>query len=205
MLLGYLKSEERVILSMNKCVICGKYFEPPKGYKEKLTCTKTCWNEFKRQTVSDKFLKNSFKKGNVPYNKGIPQSEWLSKEAQEKCSKTYIQYQENNISPLSKIEGRYLPHNTNQKGTVTLREHIHKKGKAKGKVEYEYFINIDWRGNRKPNNLYRRYIWEYYHQQDIPKGMVVYAIDGNSANVSIDNLKLISRADLARINKCGRL
>ena len=34
--------------------------------------------------------------------------------------------------------------------------------------------------------------------------MVVYAIDGNPANVSIDNLKLITRADLARINKCGR-
>ena len=188
---------------MNKCIICGKQFTPNKEYLERLTCSKDCWNELKRQTVSDNFLKTSFKKGNVPYNKGIPQCEWISEEGRKNCSKTHIQYQDCK-SPLSEIEGRYLPHNTNQKGTVTLRKHTHTKGKAKGKVEYEYFINIDWHGNRKPNNLYRRYIWEYYHQQDIPKGMVVYAIDGNPANVSIDNLKLITRADLARINKCGR-
>lgn len=186
---------------MNKCIICGKQFTPSKEYLEKQTCSKECWNEFKRRTVSDSFLKTSFKKGDVPFNKGKPRSEWMSEEAREKCSKTHIQYQENIASPMAKEEGRYLPHNTNQKGTVTLRQHVHKKGKAKGKIEYEYYINIDWHGNRKPNNLYRRYIWEYYHQQDIPKGMVVYAIDGNSANVSIDNLKLISRAELAILNR----
>ena len=153
---------------------------------------------------SENFLKNSFKKGHKAHNKGVPQSEWLSKDKIKKCSKTQIQNQDCK-SPLSEIEGRYLPHNTKHKGTVTLRKHIHKSGRFKGKVEYEYFINIDWKGNRKPNNLYRRYLWEYYHQQDIPDGMVVYAIDGNPLNITIENLTLISRADLARINKCGRL
>lgn len=189
---------------MNRCIICGAEFEPSKEYTERQTCSKECWNEYKRQTVSEGFLKTTFKKGNVPFNRGVPQSEWLSEEARARVSKTHIQYQENTASPLAKIEGRYLPHNTQQKGTVTLRKHIHKKGKAKGKIEYEYFINIDWRGNRKPNNLYRRYLWEYYHQQDIPDGMVVYAIDGNPLNITIENLTLITRAELARLNKCGR-
>lgn len=186
---------------MNKCIICGKKFTPKKEYTERQTCSKECWNEFKRQTVSDKFLDNSFKKGDTPFNKGIPQKEWMPKESREKCSKTHIQYQDNCKSPLSEIEGRYLPHNTNQKGTVVRRKHIHKKGRFKGKVEYEYYINIDWRGNRKPNNLYRRYLWEYYHQQDIPKGMVVYAKDGNSKNMTPDNLILITRGDLAKLNR----
>ena len=188
---------------MNKCIICGAEFEPSKKYTERQTCSKECWNEFKRQTVSKGFLKNTFKKGNIPFNKGLPQSKWLSKEAQERCSKTHIQYQENCKSPLSISEGRYLPHNTNQKGTITLRKHIHKKGRFKGKVEYEYYINIDWRGNRKPNNLYRRYVWEFYNQQDIPKGMVVYAIDGNPMNITIENLTLITRAELAKLNRWG--
>ncbi len=190
---------------MNKCVICGKDFTPRKEYIERQTCSDACWRVLKSKLVSDKFLKTMFKKGNTPFNKGVPQKEWLSEEARARVSKTHIQYQENTVSPLAKIEGRYLPHNTKQKGTVTLRKHIHKSGRFKGKVEYEYFINIDWKGNRKPNNLYRRYLWEYYHQQDIPDGMVVYAIDGNPLNITIENLTLISRADLARINKCGRL
>ena len=109
---------------MNKCIICGKQFTPNKEYPERLTCSKECWNELKRQTVSDNFLKTSFKKGNVPYNKGIPQCEWISEEGRKNCSKTHIQYQDCK-SPLSEIEGRYLPHNTNQKGTVTLRKHTH--------------------------------------------------------------------------------
>ena len=186
---------------MNKCIICGKEFEPRKEYTEKRTCSKECLRIHMKNMVSENFLKNSYSKGNIPFNKGLPQSEWLSEEARNKVSKTYIQHQANIISPLADIEGRYLPHNTKQKGTVTLRKHIHKTGRFKGKVEYEYYINIDWKGNRKPNNLYRRYVWEFYHQQDIPKGMVVYAIDGNSANVSIDNLTLITRAELVKLNR----
>lgn len=185
---------------MNKCIICGKQFTPNKEYPERLTCSKECWNELKRQTVSDNFLKTSFKKGNVPYNKGIPQSEWISEEGRKNCSKTHIQYQDCK-SPLSEIEGRYLPHNTLEKGTVTRRVHKHNAGRYKGKTEVLYFINIDWHGNRKPNNLLKRYLWEVHHQQDIPKGMVVYCIDGDQENFEMSNLKLISRAELARINR----
>lgn len=190
---------------MNRCIICHKEFEPPKNYTEKKTCSKECFQIYMKTKPSENFLKNSFKKGHKPFNKGIPQKEWMSKENIDKCSKTHIQNQEVCKSPLSIIEHRYLPCNTLEKGTVTRRLHRHNKGKNKGKVEIVYYINIDWHGNRKPNNLLKRYIWEVHYQQDIPKGMVVYCIDGNSENFEISNLKLITRAELAILNRRGRL
>lgn len=189
---------------MNICIVCGVEFEPSKEYPERVTCSDECLRIHMRNLVSETFLENSFEKGHTPFNKGVPQKEWLSKEAQEKCSKTHIQYQDSGMSPLAKIEGRFLPHNTNKKGTVTRRITKHTKGKNAGKTEINYYINIDWKGNRKPNNLYKRYVWEVYHQQDVPKGYVIYMIDQNPDNLDISNLELISRAELARRNKRGR-
>lgn len=185
---------------MNICVVCHEEFEPSKNYPERKTCSNTCLSLYMKTKVNQNFLKNSFKKGHKTFNKGIPSSNWLSKEAREKCAKTYIQYQKC-ISPLAKVENRYLPHNTYEKGTVVKRSHIHNKGRFKGKVETEYYINIDWKGNRKPNNLYKRYLWEVAHQCDIPKGYVVYCKDGNPDNLSIDNLILITRGELAVRNR----
>lgn len=190
---------------MNRCVVCGTQFKPLKQYPERKTCSEECLKIHMRNLVPEAFLENCFKEGNIPFNKGIPQKEWLSEEARKRCSKTHIQYQTNTASPLSKIEGRYLPHNTKVKGTITKRKHIHKKGRFKGKVEYEYFINIDWKGNRKPNNLYRRYLWEYYHQQDIPKGMVVYCPSTNPDDWTEENLRLITRGELVKLNRWGIL
>lgn len=184
---------------MNTCIICGNIFEPPKSYKNKKTCCEKCLKIHLRNQVPDSFLDNSFKPGQKPFNKGKPQSEWLSAEDMEKCKEHYIQNQSCK-SELSQIEGRYLPHNTLDKGTVTKRKHIHKTGKNKGKIDYEYYINIDWRGNRKPNNLYRRYVWEVNNQMDIPKGYVVYSIDGSIDNFDISNLTIITRKELLLIN-----
>lgn len=186
---------------MNICVVCKRVFDPPKDYPEKRTCSKECYAIHMRSLVSSKFLKNSFKKGDVPFNKGIARNEWMSEKSIEKCKATYINKQEGAMSIYAKQEGRFLPHNTLQKGTVTRRKHIHNKGKNKGKVEIEYFINIDWKGNRKPNNSLKRYIWEVYHQQDVPKGYVVHCIDNNPENLDVDNLELISRGQLAVLNK----
>lgn len=186
---------------MNKCIICGNEFEAPKSYEEKKTCSKECLKIHMRNLISDSFLDNSFRKGHKTFNKGKAQTEWLSQDMIDKCSKTQIQYQNKCKSKYSDIEGRYLPHNTLEKGTISKRKHIHRTGKNKGKVEYEYYINIDWHGNRKPNNLYKRFVWEVYNQQDIPAGHVIYCKDGNSENVDINNLELITRAELARRNR----
>lgn len=189
---------------MNKCIICGKEFIPPKTNKEKKTCSSECYSGYMRSLASEGFLKNSFKKGHKTFNKGKPQKEWLTEEQIKKISKTQIQNQDCK-SVLSYIEGRYLPYNAYKKGTVKRRKHIHRTGKNKGKVEYEYYINIDWKGNRKPNNLYRRFIWEYFHQQDIPKGYVVHCIDGDPNNLDISNLELITRGQLAILNRGGKI
>ena len=92
---------------MRTCIVCGKKFRPPLNNFYKETCSMECLKEWARQNVTDAFLKNSFKKGAVPFNKGVPQKEWMSKESREKCSKTHIQHQENSMSPLAKIENRY--------------------------------------------------------------------------------------------------
>lgn len=188
---------------MNICVICGKEFEPPKSYQIKKTCSKECYSKWASNNITDGFKRNMFKKGQRAYNKGIPMKDWMSEESMDKCSKTQIQYQENCKSPLSKEEGIYLPHNTYVKGKVVKRKHTHNKGKNKGKTEWEYYINVDWHGNRKPNNLYRKYLWELYNQMDVPKGYVVYCKDGNSENLDISNLELITRRELLKRN-CRR-
>ena len=187
---------------MNKCVVCGTYFKPLKEYPERRTCSDECLRIHMRNLTPETFLEKSFKNGNIPFNKGVPQKEWMSDESRDKCSKTHI-HKQNCVSPLSKMEGRYLPFNAKVKGTVTRRITKHKHGKNAGKTEINYYINIDWHGNRKPNNLYKRYLWEYYHQQDIPKGYVIYSLDGNPENFDKDNLILMSRKQLAILNKSG--
>lgn len=189
---------------MNKCIICGNMFKPPSHYKDKKTCSKECYTEYLRNNISDGFKRNMFVKGQKSFNKGKPMREWMSKESMEKCSKTQIQYQEHASSSLSREEGKYLPYNTLRKGTVVKRSVTHKKGKNKGKVEWNYYINIDWRGNRKPNNLYKKYLWELHNQMDLPKGYVVVTKDGDPDNLIIENLEIISRAELLSRNSKGR-
>lgn len=181
---------------MGRCVICGKETTS----ENKRTCSKECYKIFMRLIVSKKFLNQSFKKGNIPFNKGLKQKEWMSDAKIKKCSKTYIQHQKSAVSKFSSLENRFLPHNTKAKGTIVKRAHIYNKGKNKGKIDYEYYINIDWKGNRKPNNLLKKYIWEYYHQQDIPKGYIVHFIDGNTENFDISNLEILTRGQLMLLN-----
>ena len=189
---------------MNKCVVCGTYFKPLKEYPERRTCSDECLRIHMRNLTPETFLEKSFKKGNTPFNKGVPQKEWMSDESRYKCSKTHI-HKQNCVSPLSEMEGRYLPFNAKVKGTVTRRITRHKHGKNAGKTEINYYINIDWHGNRKPNNLYKRYLWEVHNQRDVPKGCVIYSIDGNPDNLDISNLTCITRKQLAIINKGGSL
>ena len=52
---------------MNKCIICGKEFEPKKEYKQRQTCSSECWSEYKRRNISQGFKDNMFKKGLVVF------------------------------------------------------------------------------------------------------------------------------------------
>lgn len=185
---------------MNKCIICGSMFECKNRYKRK-TCSYECFCKLSKKNMNDGFKNTQFKKGNKPFNKGVSRKEWMEESSEENCSKTHIQYQTTAATTMCIEENRYLPHNTYKKGVVTKRTIIHHKGKNKGKTETNYYINIDWHGNRKTNNLYKKYLWEVANQQDLPKGYVVTTLDGNPDNLEIENLELITRAELLRRNR----
>lgn len=88
----------------------------------------------------------------------------------------------------------HIPKSAHPIGTVT--RHLN-KGKP------EYTINIDWRGNRKPHNNYKWYLWEVEHGQDRPAGMVLWIINGNPDDMWVENFEPITRAELARRNHHG--
>lgn len=90
-----------------------------------------------------------------------------------------------------------LPKNTTKpRGTVARRV-------KKSNGEISYVINIDWRGNRKPNNNYRWYLWEVANQQDRPKGFVIWLIDRDPDNISLDNFEVVTKGEVARRNRHG--
>lgn len=111
--------------------------------------------------------KGEFKKGNIPFNKGLKRSEWMSEEGKAICAKTQFQ------------KG-LVPHNTQEVGYESISK---KEGYIYMKVaEGEKMV------------LKHRYVWEQ-HNGAIPKGYNVQFKDGNRQNCDIDNLYIISRAE----------
>lgn len=125
-----------------------------------------------------------FKKGDVPFNKGLKQEEWLTPEAIERTKATRFQ------------KGQ-LPQTTKPLGYIRRTTH-HRKGQVVG---YDWYINVDWHGNRSPNYNYRKYLWEVFYGEDAPKGMIFVAKDGDQAKEpTINNIEMISRAEHIRRN-----
>jgi hypothetical protein len=106
-----------------------------------------------------------FKTGNVPFNKGRKQSEWLSPDKVENVRKT-------------QFKKGSRPHNTVPVGT----ERISKDGYIEVKVSEDA-----WKYKHRVE-------WEKHHGA-IPAGHNVQMRDGNRQNWHIDNLYLISKAD----------
>ena len=106
----------------------------------------------------------SFKKGHVPWNKGLKGCFGARKTSFKKG---------------------HLPPNTRK----MYSERLSKEGYIEIKVGINKWISK------------HRYIWEQYHQKEVPKGKVVIFLDGNNRNFEIENLKLISRGALLILNK----
>ena len=127
--------------------------------------------------IIQKFRKESqFKKGQIPFNKGKKQTEFMSKESIEK-------------SKATRFKKGQLPHNTKYDGNISIR-------KSHG-IPYKY-IRIElgkW-------ELLHRHVWEK-EKGPIPEGCNVQFKDGDSLNCHIDNLFLINRKNKAQINKAG--
>lgn len=120
-----------------------------------------------------------FKKGDIPFNKGMKQEEWLSPDAIERTKAT-------------RFKKGQLPQTAKPLGYIRKSPH-RRKGQIVG---YDWFINIDRHGNRAPNYNYRKYLWESFYGEDAPKGMIFVAKDGDQTKTpTIDNIEMISRAE----------
>lgn len=134
--------------------------------------------------MNDRNEKGQFVKGIIPHNVGKHPFEYMPKEKYDKMMKT-------------KFPKGNLPHATLPEGTVTRCLH-RRKGVVVG---YDWFINIDWRGNRKNHYNYRRYLWEVENQTDAPTGAIFTALDGNfNKKPTIENVEMIDRAELVKRN-----
>lgn len=95
----------------------------------------------------------------------------MSKEAIEKSKKT--RFKKGNI-----------PHNTHEDGNGAIVSRKDKSGRY-----YKYI-----RTSLGVWELYHRVLWEKEHGE-IPDSHVIMFIDGNSENVCLENLKLISKTE----------
>jgi hypothetical protein len=109
------------------------------------------------------------KKGDIPFNKGLKRKDYMSASSIEKVKRT--QFKKGN-----------KPHNTKFDGAIVAR-------KDSSGVAYKY-IRIEkgvWQ-------LLHRHIWQQVHGE-IPDGYLVAFKDGNTENVNIENLELISMTE----------
>jgi len=116
-----------------------------------------------------------FPKGHTPANKGKK----MSPELKEKIKHTFFQ------------KG-HKPHNTKCDGAISIR-----KDKRTG-IAYKYIRLSE--GHWKELH---RYNWEKEHGP-IPKGFNIVFRDGDSLNCSIENLEIVSNAELMRRNTIHR-
>lgn len=126
--------------------------------------------EIPKELIEQRRLEGRKQKGDIPFNKGLKQSEYMSKEGIERTKGTRFK------------KGR-KPHNTKQKGQIVSIKDSHND------LTYKY-IKI------KDNNwvLYHKYLWEKVNGK-IPDNLILRFKDGDTNNVNIDNLELITRTE----------
>lgn len=117
-------------------------------------------------------IDSTFKKGNIPNNKGKKWSGFLTEEQQEKARRTC--YKKGNIPKQHRAVGS---------------ERIN----TAGYIEVKVAEPRTWR--KKHNIVYE----EAYGK--IPKGMKVIFADGNKLNINLDNLLLVTDSELLQMNK----
>lgn len=119
-----------------------------------------------RELIEQRKKDSQKKKGEPSPYKGKKQSDWMSPEAIERTKQT-------------RFKKGHVPHNTLFDGAIVAN-----KDKT-GRI-YQYI-----RISKRVWELYHRYLWEQAHGK-IPEEHVLIFIDGDTTNVSLNNLKLIS-------------
>lgn len=137
---------------------------------------------FKKSPLSGGFQKGSvagaafrFKKGQISHNKGKKIEDYMSKAGIEASKNT-------------RFKSGNLPHNTRTDGEQSIR--TDKSGKKyiyvrTALAKWEMLHVINWR---------KKY-------GEVPKGKILFFIDGNSLNCEVDNLKLITRAESMALSR----
>ena len=113
-------------------------------------------------------LSGCFKKGHVPYNKGMKRGSLPGQVA-------------------TQFKAGHMPHNHKPVGSERIN--------FDGHLERKIAEPKTWRAVRVLN-------WEAVHSP-VKKGYVVILKDGDKTNLDISNLLLVSRAELAVMNKRG--
>lgn len=118
--------------------------------------------------------RGTFQKGQVPFNKGMKQTDFMSPEMIERTKATRFQ------------KGQ-KPTNHRPVGSERIT--------VDGFVEIKVKEPNVWRPKQ-------RVLWEQEHGS-IPKGHVVIFLDGNKQNMELSNLRLITQEENAYLNKNG--
>lgn len=123
-------------------------------------------------------IKTTFKKGQVPFNKGMKQSEYMSAEAVERTKNTRFQKGQEPIN--WKLIGY---------------ERITRDGYTEVKV-------LDVKGVHSTKNfeLKHRVLWEKHHGE-IPEEHIVIFKNGDPQDIRIENLMMIPRKVALKLNQ----
>ena len=124
--------------------------------------------------------KGRFKKGHIPYNKGIKRGS-VSPDTEFKKGKHSPNFKGYGTPRISKRKEIY----------TTLKTKIKRINPRNGK---EYIT--------RKRTTYARYLWTKCYGK-IHKNMVIYNTNNKDPkNIKIENLRMITRAELIKINKC---
>lgn len=125
-------------------------------------------------------IKTTFKKGQVPFNKGMKQSDYMSAEAIERTKNTRFQKGQDPINwqPIG-------------------YERITRDGYTEVKVRDEKEVH-----STKNFELKHRVLWKKHHGE-IPESHIVIFKNGNPQDVRLENLMMIHRGIGAQLNRQG--
>lgn len=138
-----------------------------------------------RSVIEQRKKEARFKKGSVAANKGKKQSEYMSAEAIARSAKT--RFQKGNVSHNAK----------DRDGVITIR-HEHPGRSSTNGRPYKYIrVSI---GKWKPLH---QYLWEKEYGK-VPAGKCLWFKDGNSLNVNLSNMEMITRKENRLRNSASR-
>lgn len=125
--------------------------------------------EIPKELIEKRKLDSRKKKGDIPFNKGKKQVDYMTSEAIERTKKT-------------RFKKGNKPHNTKSDKTIVVRKDSNGR-------DYKYI-----RIKKGVWKLYHRYIWEK-EKGKIPENHLVVFKDNNTKNTNIENLELITMTE----------